>query len=168
MIDALPGDNLSVVAAGKDFSDLDFKVDRRDQLEAGQKIWYEVSGPYHEIRVRLEIIPGDILEVRGWFDGRTITLDEIALTEDDLASMDERQNPADFFDFDGKFWLFRWSREVGLFHRDQDTGTGFYCWEFQEQDGDRFMQIRKYEGEPFTAYILNKVNPGDVTVFRGK
>jgi len=168
VIDALPGDNLSIVAAGPDFSDLDFTVDRRDQLEAGQKLWYEVSGPYHEKRVRLEIIPGDVLEVRGWFDGRVITLDEIGLTEDDLAAMDERQNPADFFDFDAKFWLFRWSREVGLFHRDQPLGTGFYCWEFQEQDGDRYMQVRKYEGEPFAAYIVNKVNPGDVTIFRGK
>jgi hypothetical protein len=168
VIDALVGDNLSIVAAGPDFSDLDFTVDRRDQLEAGQKLWYEVSGPYHDKRVRLEIIPGELLEVRGWFDGRIITLDEFGLTEDDLAAMDERQNPADFFDFDGKFWLFRWSREVGLFHRDQPEGAGFYCWEFQEQDGDRFMQVRKAEGEPFAAYISNKVNPGDVTVFRGK
>jgi len=32
VIDALPGDNLSIVAAGPDFSDLDFTVDRRDQL----------------------------------------------------------------------------------------------------------------------------------------
>jgi len=168
VIDALVGDTVSVVAAGPDYSDLDFTVDRRDQLEAGQKIWYEITGPYREKRVRLEVIPGDILEVRGWFDGRIVTLDEIAVTEDDLAAIDERQNPSDFFDYDQKFWLFRWSREVGLFHRDQETGTGFYCWEFQEQGGDRFLQIRKYEGEPFAAYVLNKVNPGDVTIFRGK
>jgi len=35
-------------------------------------------------------------------------------------------------------------------------------------DGDRFMQIRKYEGEPFNGFIVNKVNAGDVTIFRGK
>jgi hypothetical protein len=168
VIDALPGDNLSIVAAGPEYSDLDFTVDRRDQLEAGSKLWYEVSGPFAESRVRLEIIPGDILEVRGWFDGRQFTLDEIAVSEDDLAAMDERQNPADFFDFDGKFWLFRWSREVGIFHRNNDEGAGFYCWEFQEQGGDRFLQIRKFENEPFIAVITNKVNPGDVSVYRGK
>jgi hypothetical protein len=168
VIDALPGDSLSIVGAGKDFSDLDFTVDRRDQLEAGQRLWYEVSGPYREQRVRLEIIPGDVMQVRGWFDGRMITLDELGLCEDDLAAMDDRQNPADFFDFGGKFWLFRWSREVGIFHRDQSIGTGFYCWEFAEQGGDRFLQIRKLEGEPFSGFIVNKVNPGDVTVYRGR
>ena len=42
----MPGDKLSIVAAGSDFSDLDFTVDRRDQLEAGQKLWYEITGPY--------------------------------------------------------------------------------------------------------------------------
>ena len=99
---------------------------------------------------------------------RSITLDEIGLSEEDLAALDERQNPADFVDFEGKFWLYRWSREVGLFHRGQDSGTGFYCWEFQEQGGDRFLQVRKYQGEPFAAYLANKVNSGDVTVFRGK
>jgi len=168
VIDALPGDTLSIVGAGADFSDLDFTVDRRDQMEAGQKLWYEVAGPYRTQRVRLEIIPGDVLEVRGWFDGKILTLDVLGLSEDDLAAMDDRQNPSDFFDFDGKFWLFRWSREVGIFHRDQPIGNGFYCWEFEEQGGDRFMQVRKPEGEPFTAFISNKVNAGDVTVFRGK
>lgn len=168
VIDALPGDSLSIVGAGADFSDLDFTVDRRDQLESGQKLWYEVTGPHGEKRVRLEIIPGDQMEVRGWFDGRIITLDELGVSEDDLAAMDDRQNPSDFFDFEGKFWLFRWSREVGLFHRDQTQGTGFYCWEFREQGGDRFLQVRKMQGEPFSAFISSKVNPGDVTVYRGK
>ena len=29
------------------------------------------------------------------------------------------------------------------------------------------MSVRKYEGEPFTAAIWVKVEPKDITVFRG-
>ena len=46
-------------------------------------------------------------------------------------------------------------------------GRGFYGWQFDEQDGKRYMSVRKFEGEPFAATIWTAVQPGDVTVFRG-
>jgi hypothetical protein len=47
------------------------------------------------------------------------------------------------------------------------TGRGFYGWEFHEQDGKRCLSVRKFEGEPFIASIRVKVEPTDITVFRG-
>jgi hypothetical protein len=165
--DARVKDTLSVNGAAEDFSDVDFTVDRRDFYEAGSQRWMELSGMWRDRRVTLEVHSDDVVEVRGNFDGRKITLDEIALSEDDLAQLDTRQNQADFFDYDGKFWMFRQSREMAIFNDDASTGRGFYGWEFHEQDGKRWMVIRKFEGEPFTAAIRVKVEPGDVTVFRG-
>ncbi len=63
---------------------------------------------------------------------------------------------SDFLDFEGKFWIYRFSRDMGV----------FYCWRFQEQGGTRFLTVKKYEAEPFTAAIYVKVEPNDVTVFR--
>jgi hypothetical protein len=108
----------------------------------------------------------DTTSVLGNFDGRRITLDELGLGEDDLAQMDQRQNPADFFDYDGKFWLYRFSRENGMFRAGDTLGRGFYCWQFQEQDAKRFLSVRKSEGEPFTASLWVNVEPADITVFR--
>jgi len=88
------------------------------------------------------------------------------MSEDDLAQIDSRQNQSDFFDYDGKFWMFRQSREMGLFPDDASTGRGFYGWEFHEQDGKRWMVIRKFEGEPFTGQIRVRIEPSDITVFR--
>ncbi len=165
--DARIGDVLSVAGAGPDFSDLDFTVDRRDQLEAGSRRWVELSGSWRERRLFLEIHSDITVEVIGNFDGRKLTLDEIGLSEQDLADLDARQNPSDFFDFEGKFWLYRFSRETGVFRSGSSSGTGFYNWQFQEQDGKRFLSIRKYQGEPFAASIWIQVEPADVTVFRG-
>ncbi len=165
--DARLGDTLSVSGAAEDFSDIDFTVDRDDQFEAGSRQWHELSGTWRDRRVFLQIHNDVTVEVFGNFDGRRFTLDELGLSEDDLGQMDERQNPADFFDYDGKFWMYRESREVGLFTTGAATGQGFYCWTFQEQDGKRYLSVRKFEGEPFTASIWNTVEPDTVTVFRG-
>ena len=164
--DARVGDVLSVSGAAPDFSDLDFTVDRCDQLEAGSRHWVELTGNWRDHRVYLEVHNNDTIEVFGNFDGRRITLDELGLAEADLGEIDSRQNPADFLDFEGKFWLYRFSREIGIFTQGNATGRGFYAWQFQEQDGKRFLNVRKYEGEPFSAAIWNKIQPGDVTVYR--
>src|SRR5271168_4397005 len=89
--DARLGDVLSVAGAAPDFSDLDFTVDRCDQLEAGSRRWVEVTGPWRDHRVYLEVHNEDTAEVYGNFDGRRITLDELGLSEDDLAQLDARQ-----------------------------------------------------------------------------
>ncbi|MGH9620220.1 MAG: hypothetical protein ACRD45_11015 [Bryobacteraceae bacterium] len=164
--DARVGDTLSVAGAAEDFSDIDFTVDRADTYEAGTRRWVDLSGSWHNRRVHLEVHTGDAVEVFGNFDGNTFTLDEVGLTEDDLAEMDERQNPSDFFDYDGKFWLYRFSREMGVFAAGSTTGNGLYAWQFQEQDGKHFLNVRKFESEPFAASIWVKVEPTDITVFR--
>jgi len=165
--DARPGDTLSVVGAAEDFSDIDFTVDRRDLYEAGSRQWTALSGTWRDRRVYLEVHNEDTVDVLGNFDGRRITLDELGLSEADLGELDQRQNSTDFFDFEGKFWLWRLSREMGVFSEGRDTGRGFYGWQFQEQDGKRYLGVRKFEGEPFTASIWIRVEPTDVSVFRG-
>jgi len=165
--DARVKDTLSVQGAAEDFSDIDFTVDRRDVYEAGSNQWFEVSGTWRDRRVYLEVHTGDVVEVFGNFDGRRITLDQLGLSEDDMGELDQRQNPSDFVDFEGKFWLYRFSREMGIFSDGHDTGRGFYGWQFQEQDGKRFLNVRKYEAEPFTGSIWIRVEPNDITLFRG-
>ena len=56
---------------------------------------------------------------------------------------------------------------MGVFSEGRDTGRGFYGWQFSEQDGKRTLSVRKFEGEPFTASIWIRVEPTDVSVFRG-
>lgn len=164
--DARPGDTISVPGAGENFSDLDFTVDRRSRYEAGERQWFELSGMYRERRVALEVRNDEELEVRGYVDGRKVSLEDLGLSEDDLAQMDERQNTADNFEFDGKMWYYRLSREIGVFRDNQTQGAGFYGWEFIEEGGQRFLSVRKREGEPFTAAVAVKLNPADITVFR--
>ena len=165
--DARVGDTLSVNGAAEDFSDVDFTVDRRDQYEAGSSRWTELSGTWRDRRVSSRSTTMTTSKCSATSTAARITLDELGLSEDDMGEIDPRQNPADFLDFEGKFWLYRFSREMGVFSDGNATGRGFYGWTFQEQDGKRFLSIRKFEGEPFVATLWNKVEPTDITVLRG-
>jgi hypothetical protein len=161
------GDNISISGAGDNFSDLDFTVDHGNRYEAGEKQWFDVSGKHGERRVSLEVRDADDeLDVRGFLDGRKLSLEDLGVSEDDLAEMDKRQNTADNFEFDGKNWYYRLSKEVGAFHDGQAQGAGFYAWEFIEETGQRYLSIRKREAEPFSASVAVKLNPADIAIFR--
>jgi hypothetical protein len=101
-------------------------------------------------------------------DPRKLTLEDLALSEDDLAQMDERQNTADSFEFDGVTWMYRLSREVQARRDNQAEAAGSYYWEFRDAESQRLLALRKPEGEPFTVTLYRAVPPADVTVYRGR
>jgi hypothetical protein len=164
--DARTGDVLSVAGAGDNMTDLDYTVDRGTRMDAGSRSWVELAGSYQNRRVAVRVGGDEEVEVYLHADPRRITLEELGVSEDDLAQIDERQNPADSFDFDSVTWMYRLSREVQAWRDNQPTSTGFYYWEFFTQDGKRLLGIRKAEGEPFTVTLYTWVNAGDITVFR--
>jgi hypothetical protein len=164
--DARTGDVLSIAGAGDRMTDLDFTADRGVRIDAGSRSWVELSGPYQERRVTLRVGGDEEIEVFVHADPRRVTLEDTGLSEDDLAQIDERQNPSDNFDWDGVTWMYRLSREVQMWRENQPNASGFYYWEFLTQDGKRLLGIRKLESEPFAVTAWTAVNPGDVTVYR--
>src|SRR5215467_111539 len=92
--DARTGDVLSIAGAGDRMTDLDFTVDRGTRLEAGARTWVELSGPYHERRAAVRVGGDEEVEVFLHATAQKVTLEDLGLSEDDLAQMDERQNTA--------------------------------------------------------------------------
>lgn len=166
--DAREGDVISLTGAGDNFTDLDFTADRYTRFDAGAHPWFELSGSYHERRVALRVAGDEDLELAVHNDARKLTLEDLGLNEEDLAQMDERQNTADSFEFDGAVWLYRRSREVKAWRDGRSQAGAFYYWEFQEEGGKRLLAIRKVEGEPFAVTLYTGIPEGDVTVYRGR
>lgn len=164
--DARTGDVISIAGAGDNMSDLDFTADRTAMYQAGSRNWREVSGPYHERRVIMRVAVEDEIEVSIQNDPRKLTIEDLGLSENDLAEMDERQNTADCFDFDGKTWLYRLSREAQIKRDDQPQPASFYYWEFREQGGNGLLTVRKPEGEPFGVNLYNVIPAADVNIYR--
>jgi hypothetical protein len=166
--DARVGDAISISGAGDAMTDLDFTVDRSTWYQAGSRQWFELSGPYKERRVAMRVSNADEIEVSLHIDPRKLTLEDLGLAEEDLAQMDERQNTADSFEFDGRTFMYHLSREGQSKRTDLPQPEGFYYWEFVEQGGPGLIAARKAEGEPFSVMLYTDINAGDVTVYRGK
>ncbi|HUP05052.1 MAG TPA: hypothetical protein VMU19_13745 [Bryobacteraceae bacterium] len=164
--DARAGDAISISGAGDSMTDLDFTADRLTRFDAGARRWFELSGPYRERRVALRVGGDEEVETALHSDARKISIEDLGLSEGDLSQMDERQNTADYFDFDGKSWYYHFSREAHSWRDDGQKPVGFYYWEFQEQNGNRLLAVRKAEGEPFTVTVYAAVPPGDITIYR--
>lgn len=164
--DARTGDALSISGAGDQMTDLDFTVDRAARVEAGSRTWVELSGPYKERRVTLRVGGDDDVEVYLHSSPARVTLEDLGLGEQDLADLDERQNPADNFNYDNTSWNYRLSRETRSWRDNQPQPTGFYYWEFVTPDEKRLLGIRKTEGDPFAVTVYERIAPGDVTVYR--
>lgn len=164
--DARTGDVISISGVGDQMTDLDFTADRTTWFHAGGRNWVELSGPYHERRVALRVVNEDEIEVFAQTDPRKLTVAELGLSEDDLAEMDERQNPADSFEFDGAVFLYRQSADASAKRDDQPQPANFYYWEFREENGPRLVAVRKPQGEPFAVALYAGVPVGDVTVYR--
>jgi hypothetical protein len=165
--DARAGDSLSISGVGDDMTDLDFTADRSTWYQAGARQWVEVGGPYRNRRVSMRVANNEEIEVSVHNDPRKITLEDLGLSEDDLAQMDERQNTADNFEFDNKLWMYVISREAQSKRSDLPQPETFYYWEFREQDGPGTLAIRKAEGEPFAITLYASIPAADVTVYRG-
>lgn len=164
--DARTGDILSISGAGDNLSDLDFTIDRAVRMEAGARTWVELSGPYKERRVSLRHGGDEEVEAFLHSSPTRVTLEDTGISEQDLADLDERQNPADNFEYDNTSWNYRISREVRSWRENQSQPQGFYYWEFLTPDARRLLGIRKLEGEPFTVTVYERIQPADVTVYR--
>ncbi len=166
LVNARPGDVISIPGAAADFSDVDFTVDRRSAYEHMNRRWTDLSGEFRGNRVYVEVQPGSEAEVMIITDPRKLSLPEIGLTEDMLVDFDQRQDPNASFGFEGRQFFFESSREIGYFENERGEGEGLYRWLFKEQGGNRLVCVEKWEGEPFEARVAQRVNPRDVTVFR--
>jgi hypothetical protein len=164
--DARAGDVVSISGAGDNMSDLDLTIDRYTGFRAGSRSWFEVSGLYRERRVAMRVANEEDVEVWLHNDPRKISLEDLGLSENDLAEMDERQNPADNFGFDNADWYWRQSADSTSTRSDQGATQGFYYWEFREQNGPRLIAVRKPQGEPFTVALYQQIPASDVTIYR--
>lgn len=164
--DARAGDAISISGAGEQFRDLDFTVEKRTDCQAGDRHWFELTGQYRARPIALDVVEDVAVQVHLVAEPRKLTLEDLGLTEEDLAQIDERQDTADHFQFLDKPWFFRFSKEVQSW-RAGAPQSAFYFWRFEEEGGQRQILVRKPEGEPFSAELAVTVNPGDITVFRG-
>lgn len=164
--EARKGDVISIRGGAEDYSDLDFTIDRRSAYQSNNHRWVDLSGESRGRRVYLEVYGRSNADAMGILGPEKLTLPDLNVTEQQLADMDSRQDPNAVVTYEGKPWHYESSREMGYFENETGEGEGLYRWLFREQNGDRWLCIEKWEGEPFDVRIARRLNTQSITVYR--
>lgn len=165
--DARPGDVISVFGAGDDLQDLDFTADRFRRFESGPKRWFELGGIYRQRPVWMRVTEGEEAEVALHADSRDLTIQDVGVTEEQLAMFDEGRHE-DALKFDGRTWLYRFSREVRCWRDGRNPQpAGFYYWEFREVEGRGLLAVRKPKHGSFVVTLYSVIPASDIGVYRG-
>ena len=158
------GDDVEMEGVGERFEHVHFTIDRRSRYEAGGATWYEVSGTQRGERVYVELYEDDDLEVTVQLPAAALSLDDLGLTEKDLARMDDERNPKNTVAYNGETWSYASSEEISYSKDGKSPLEGYYSWEFESADGHRVLFVEKWEGEPFEAGIVHRVHAEDIRV----
>ena len=129
-------------------------------MEAGARTWVELSGPYQERRVALRVGGDEDVEVYLHSSPARVTLEDVGLSEQDLADLDERQNPADNIEYDNTSWNYRLSREVRAWRDNQPQPLTYYYWEFLTPDGQRLLGHPQNRRRPIRRHGLREDHAG--------
>jgi hypothetical protein len=164
--DAMVNDIVSISGFGDEYDDVDFVIQKRNRYESNGYEWYELLGVYKGRQVWLDWEEDDLLQITATSPDQQMRLSMLNLSEDDLARMDEEESRDNFVQWDGKRFYYRESCEAFFYKDCTGPGEGFYLWDFQEEDGERFLSIEKWEGEPFAVFTGKAIKPYNVKVYK--
>jgi len=164
--DAHVGDIVTISGFGDEYDDVDFVIEKRNRYESGGDEWFELLGVYKGRQVWIDWEEDDVLEITATSPDNTLRLSALDINEDDLARMDEEESSDNFIEWEGQKFYYTESCEAGYFKDCTGPGEGFYMWDFQAEDGESFLAIEKWEGEPFSVLTGKVIKPYNVKVFK--
>lgn len=164
--DAHVGDIVTISGFGDDFDDVDFVIEKRNRYESGGFEWFELLGVYRGRQIWIDWEEDDALEITATSPDRELRLSALNITEEDLARMDEEESRDNFIEYEGQKFYYEESCEAGYFKDCAGSGEGFYMWDFAAEDGESFLAIEKWEGEPFSVFTGKVIKPYNVRVFK--
>lgn len=142
-------------------------VKTRHRYSDGGQPWYELvcEGGNREVLVEWER-DGSKVEVSVGFAEDNPRLKELGLSKDVLHAIDDEEEGQ--FEWDGTTWHYQDSGEATFFEDDGRRGEAYYGWDFESDDGKRYISIEKWDGErKFDVYVSWKINPAQIEIFSG-
>ena len=155
------GGVLHLTGVGPELKDMDITVLSRHIYREGEYTWYEIEGETGDGKVWIEYEEDDELEIA--IKLKDLKLRELGISKSDLDRMDDEEKGS-FTYKDEKFYYEDSGQAVFYRHGLEDKAEQFYYWEFENDEGDKFIGVENWSGE-YESSLSAPLKPSQVTVY---
>lgn len=158
-----PGD--VVVFSGDDLHKASLTVESINRYQGSSGEWLEAVGLCQGERRHIDIIKDDELEYWLQVEG-DISLESLDLNEQQLIAFDNERNRSNSVNYQSEQFHYERSGEIYYWRHSFGQAQGYYQWEFSSTNGRQSLAIEKWEGEPFNAYLSERIPISQIAIFR--
>ncbi len=156
------GGLIHISGIGANLNEFDVKILAKHLYREGSSSWYELEGESTEAKVWIDLEEDDELVLN--ITLKKMKLRDIGLSKEDLERIDNTEEGE--LTYEGETYYYEDSDEA-VFHKygDESNGEPFYYWDFENEAGDKFIGIEKWEDGTYDVAYSEPIQSHQVTVF---
>ena len=157
-----PGGVIHLTSIGPDLEDFDVHIVSKHTYHEGEYTWYELEGDRGDGTVWIDMEEDDGLDLSIVL--RKLKLRELGLSNSDLERFDDQEKG--HFTFENETYFYEDSdRAVFYRHSDDRSAEKFYYWDFENENGDKFISAEKWSDGSIDVSVSVPIKISQVTVY---
>ncbi len=159
------GGMIHISGIGPNLDEFDVKILAKHLYREGTSSWYELEGESTEGKVWIDLEEDDELELN--ITLKKIKLREAGLSKKDLERIDDEEEGE--ITFEGETYIYEDSdRAIFYKYGDESNGEPFYYWDFENEAGNKFISVEKWEDGEYDVSYSEPIASHQVSVFNLK
>lgn len=157
-----PGGVVKLTSVGPDMEDFDVNIVSKHTYHEGEYTWYELEGDRGDDKVWIDMEEDDDLELSIVL--KKLKLRDLNVSKSDLERFDDDEKGN--FTYEGeKFYYEDSDRAVFYRHSDDKNAESFYYWDFENDDGNKYISFEKWSDGSIEASYSVPIKPSQLTVY---
>ena len=156
------GGMIHVSGIGENMDEFDVTVLAKHLYREGGSSWYELEGEAGHGKVWIDLEEDDELEL-------SITLKKMKLRDAGLSKKSLQQIDDDEegkLSYEGETYYYEDSDEATFYKNgDEANGERFYYWDFENDDGDKFVGVERWDDGSYDVSYSESIKSHQVTVY---
>lgn len=156
------GGVLKLTSVGPNMEDFDIQIVSKHTYRQGESTWYELEGNRGDGKVWIDMEEDDELELT--IVHKKLKIRDLPITMNDLEKFDDEEEGS--FEYDGDTFHYEDSDEAIFYrHSDDKNAEKFYYWDFETDDGSKFISFEKWSNNSIDVSFSFPIKPRQVEVF---
>jgi len=153
---------IHISGIGPELEEFDVTILAKHLYREGGASWFELEGESEKGKVWIDLEVDDELELAITLE--KLKLRDIALTKKDLDEIDDDEEGE--LSYRGTKYYYEDSDEATYYkYGDEAKGERFYYWEFENDDGNKFIGVEKWSDGSYDVSYSEPIESHQVTVY---